>query len=81
MTSAVQKKQWSLSRIGGGNKMNSDSYILKKGVLSRFQRQKNDTCAFCGKKLKIGDRVVSRNNTSRRYHKNCFDSLFMGGND
>jgi hypothetical protein len=56
----------------------STPYTLKKNVLKRFQNQGNAVCYACGQPLKLDDKVVSRNNTARRYHKKCFENLHVG---
>lgn len=55
------------------------SYTVTKGVLHRLETQGYNICVRCGKPFKVGDKVISRyrRKHSQRYHKECFEKMFL----
>lgn len=56
------------------------SYVLRKEVYKRLVHIKGQLrCKKCGKELKVGDYVKGHRNsgTSKLYHSNCYENLFI----
>ena len=55
-------------------------YVLNKDVYKRLMTFKGKIfCKKCGKELKIGDSINGNRNsgTSKLYHCDCYDQLFI----
>lgn len=58
-------------------------FVLTQNVITRLlNRVQSVNCEVCEQPLEIGERVVSRqsghhNITTKYYHKNCYESLFL----
>ena len=54
-------------------------YEVTKLVLIRHKTRGFLTCNKCGKRFKLGDKVIAKRtrNNSTRLHKNCYENMFF----
>lgn len=57
-------------------------YILTEPIFKRLSKRfGSPICCYCGKSLKINDKIVSniagRYGKTKRYHKQCYEKLFI----
>jgi len=57
-------------------------YTMTKTKLEFLLNRGKGLCDSCGKRLRVGDEVMSRNASrsgqSKQHHKTCWDKHFMG---
>jgi len=55
-------------------------YVMNQRIKRRIESQNGELkCKFCGKPIKVGDKVVSLHRTkgkSKFYHADCYEKLF-----
>ena len=56
-------------------------YVMTRRIMTRIEARNGEIrCKFCGKPIKVGEIVVSRNRNkgkTKLYHLECYEKLFL----